>query len=70
VAAHIKRVDPAFARVIRAAGPFAPRAPSEDAFSALARAITYQQLAGRAAAGIHGRFLALFGCDHRAPPRR
>ncbi|MDQ2960294.1 MAG: DNA-3-methyladenine glycosylase 2 family protein, partial [Candidatus Dormibacteraeota bacterium] len=30
-------------------------------FSALVRAITYQQLAGRAAAAIHGRLLALFG---------
>jgi DNA-3-methyladenine glycosylase II len=67
VAAHIKRVDPAFADVIRAAGPFAPRAPSEDAFSALARAIAYQQLAGRAAAAIHGRFLALFGTDPPTP---
>jgi DNA-3-methyladenine glycosylase II len=67
VAAHIKRVDPAFAKVIQAAGPFAPRAPSEDAFSALTRAITYQQLAGRAAAAIHGRFLALFGTDPPTP---
>jgi DNA-3-methyladenine glycosylase II len=31
-----------------------------DSFAALVRAITYQQLAGRAATAIHGRFLALF----------
>jgi DNA-3-methyladenine glycosylase II len=53
--------DPAFATVVAAAGPFAPRAPSQDPFNALARAIAYQQLAGRAAAAIHGRFLACFG---------
>jgi DNA-3-methyladenine glycosylase II len=67
VAARLVRVDPAFAAVVRAAGPFAPRPPSEDAFSALARAIAYQQLAGRAAAAIHGRFLALFGADSPTP---
>jgi 3-methyladenine DNA glycosylase/8-oxoguanine DNA glycosylase len=67
VAAHVVRVDPAFAAVVRAAGPFAPRPPSDDAFNALARAIAYQQLAGRAAAAIHGRFLAIFGADLPAP---
>src|SRR5450759_4428619 len=35
--------------------------PRARAFNALARAIVYQQLAGKAAAAIHGRFLALFG---------
>jgi DNA-3-methyladenine glycosylase II len=58
-------MDPAFATVVAAAGPLAPRPASDDPFSALARAIAYQQLAGRAAAAIHGRFLALFGT---APP--
>jgi DNA-3-methyladenine glycosylase II len=67
IASHVVRVDPAFADVVRAAGPFAPRPPSEDAFSALARAIAYQQLAGRAAAAIHGRFLALYGSDPPTP---
>lgn len=57
----IVRVDPAFAPVVQAAGRFAPRAPGTDAFNALAQAIVYQQLAGRAAAAIHGRFVALFG---------
>jgi len=60
VAKHIVRVDPAFAAVVAAAGPFAPRPPSEDAFNALAHAIAFQQLAGRAAAAIHGRFMALY----------
>jgi DNA-3-methyladenine glycosylase II len=61
------RVDPAFAPVVRAAGVFAPRAPSTDAFNALARAIVYQQLAGRAATAIHGRFVALFGGETPTP---
>jgi DNA-3-methyladenine glycosylase II len=67
IARHIVRIDPAFATVVNAAGPFAPRAPSADPFNALARAIAYQQLAGRAAAAIHGRFLALFGSQLPAP---
>jgi DNA-3-methyladenine glycosylase II len=58
--AHVVRVDPAFARVVRAVGPFAPRPPQVDSLNALARAIVYQQLAGRAAQAIHGRFTALY----------
>jgi DNA-3-methyladenine glycosylase II len=34
--------------------------PRREHFAELARAILYQQLAGRAAAAIHGRFAALF----------
>jgi DNA-3-methyladenine glycosylase II len=59
-AAHILRVDPAYARVIEATGPFTPRPPDADAFNSLARAIVFQQLAGHAARAIHGRFTALF----------
>jgi len=58
--AHILEVDPAFAAVIQAAGPFEPRPPDADPFNSLARAIVYQQLAGAAARAIHGRFVALF----------
>jgi DNA-3-methyladenine glycosylase II len=60
-AAHIARVDSAFARIIQAAGPFTPRPPDADAFNSLARAIVFQQLAGHAARAIHSRFAALFG---------
>jgi 3-methyladenine DNA glycosylase/8-oxoguanine DNA glycosylase len=60
-AAHIVRADPSFARVVAAAGPYRPRPSEGSAFDALARAIVYQQLAGRAAQTIHGRFLALYG---------
>jgi HhH-GPD superfamily base excision DNA repair protein len=67
VAARLVELDPAFATVARAAGPFAPRPRREDAFNPLARAIAYQQLAGRAAAAIHGRFLALYGIAAPTP---
>ncbi len=65
IAKRIVAVDPSFATVVAAAGGFAPRPPSADPFNALARAIAFQQLAGRAASAIHGRFLALYGT---APP--
>ncbi len=67
IARHVARIDPAFAPVVAAAGPFAPRTPGGDPFNALARAIAYQQLAGRAAAAIHGRFLAVFGAEPPSP---
>jgi DNA-3-methyladenine glycosylase II len=59
-AAHLLSVDPAFEPVIRSVGPFEPRPPDADAFNSLARAIVFQQLAGRAARAIHGRFAALY----------
>jgi DNA-3-methyladenine glycosylase II len=46
------------ARLIEAVGPPAFRDPHESGFAALVRAITFQQLAGRAASAIHGRFVA------------
>ena len=54
------RRDPAMGRVIKAVGPLALRDPLDDSFAALVRSITYQQLAGAAAAAIHGRFVKLF----------
>jgi DNA-3-methyladenine glycosylase II len=48
------------ARLIKAAGPMKLRDPLDDSFAALVRSIMYQQLAGSAAATIHGRFLKLF----------
>jgi len=55
------RRDPALKPLLRRVGPYRlqlERAPSP--FEALAESITYQQLNGRAAAAIFGRFLALF----------
>jgi DNA-3-methyladenine glycosylase II len=64
--AEIARRDPVMARLIEQVGPLNPWPPPEDQFSALVRSIMYQQLAGRAAAAIHARFLALF--DGHATP--
>ncbi|HKR97940.1 MAG TPA: DNA-3-methyladenine glycosylase 2 family protein [Candidatus Dormibacteraeota bacterium] len=67
VAARIVRVDPAFAPIVKAAGPVALREPMADAFNALLRAIVFQQLAGRAASAIHGRVVALFNGELASP---
>ncbi len=57
---EVARRDPAFGPVIERAGPIRPRAKNPDGpFGALVRSIAYQQLAGKAAAAIHGRFRAL-----------
>jgi DNA-3-methyladenine glycosylase II len=56
----VSRRDPALAQLIKAAGPVTLRDTLDDSFAALVRSIMYQQLAGAAAATIHGRFLKLF----------
>ena len=50
-------------RLIEAVGPcgLVRRRFAGGAFAALARSILYQQLAGKAAASIHARFVALYG---------
>jgi len=59
--AEIARRDPVMAGLIERIGPPSFRSRRQpDAFGALVRAIAYQQLAGAAAAAIHGRFLAMF----------
>lgn len=50
--------DAALARWIEVVGPPQIRAPQDDAFAALTRSIVFQQLAGKAAAAIYGRFVA------------
>lgn len=58
--AEVAGRDPGLAEVIARAGPVRLRPPNPDgAFGALVRAIAYQQLAGKAAAAIHGRVRAL-----------
>jgi DNA-3-methyladenine glycosylase II len=54
------------ASFIARAGPFAPRPGEGDPFTSLARAIVFQQLAGRAASAIYGRFVAAIGGTIRA----
>lgn len=63
--AHL-RADPPLARLIDAVGPYRlelKRTPS--LFAALAEAIVYQQLSGKAAATIHARVCALFPRPHQ-----
>ena len=50
--------DPVIAGLVAATGLPRVRRPTESPFAALVRAIVYQQLAGRAAAAIHGRLIA------------
>ena len=59
---RLKRVDPALGRLIKEIGPFALQIGRADGpFDALLRAIAYQQLSGKAAATIYGRFRARVG---------
>ncbi|HMC39155.1 MAG TPA: DNA-3-methyladenine glycosylase 2 family protein [Acidimicrobiales bacterium] len=57
--------DPVMARLVAAAGPMKLRKPMDTHFAALVRSIVYQQLAGKAAAAIHGRLLATVEGDVR-----
>lgn len=59
---YLKSADPRLADAITLVGrcTFAPK-PEGSHFDALVRAIMYQQISGRAAATIHGRFLGLYG---------
>ena len=57
--------DPVIARLMAEAGPPRLRRPAESHFAALVRAIVYQQLAGVAAAAIHGRLVAALDGDPR-----
>jgi DNA-3-methyladenine glycosylase II len=59
---HLKTVDPVLGAVIDRIGKLPP-GPRTDGthLGHLIRAIVYQQLSGKAAATIHGRFEALYG---------
>ena len=57
----LKSNCPHMAGLIREKGPFSMRVKREtDLFTSLASSIAYQQLSGKAAATIYGRFEALF----------
>lgn len=59
--AALGRKDPALGRLIRRVGPFRLESSrGEGHLAALTRSIVYQQLSGKAAATIYGRFRALF----------
>src|SRR6266851_3852917 len=57
----VSTADPVMGAFIKRAGPFEPRSASGEYFASLARAILFQQLAGRAAAAIHARFVTTLG---------
>jgi 3-methyladenine DNA glycosylase/8-oxoguanine DNA glycosylase len=58
---HVRLSDPVLARVIDEIGPFRMQLrPAPSVFAALAEAIAYQQLNGKAAAAIFARVCALF----------
>src|SRR5919108_1339288 len=57
--------DPVIARLLAETGPPRLGRPDESHLGTLVRAIVYQQLAGRAAAAIHGRLIAAVGGDVR-----
>jgi DNA-3-methyladenine glycosylase II len=57
--------DQVIARLVEAAGPPRLRPRLDTHFAALVRSIVYQQLAGSAAAAIHGRLVSRLGGDVR-----
>jgi DNA-3-methyladenine glycosylase II len=60
-AAILAERDPVLRRLVAEAGPARVPPPTETHFATLVRAIVYQQLAGAAAAAIHGRLVAALG---------
>ena len=60
--AHLKKVDPVMAEVIQKVGTYKGWPASQGShFDAVARSIVFQQLSGKAAGTIHGRFQGLYG---------
>src|SRR5688572_26656244 len=65
---HLRGSDPVIATIIDRVGPCRiTLARDRSHFEAIARAIVYQQLSGRAAATIFGRFRALFDPEPISP---
>ena len=66
--AHLRAVDATLARLIDSVGPLAlAQRTMPSLFGALAEAIVYQQLNGRAAQTIYARVCALFPRAHQGP---
>jgi 3-methyladenine DNA glycosylase/8-oxoguanine DNA glycosylase len=69
--AHLRAADPALARLIDEVGPFGMKLRGTPSlFFALAEAIVYQQLTGKAAATIFARVQALFPWEAGITPER
>jgi DNA-3-methyladenine glycosylase II len=68
---HLRRVDPVMAQLIHRAGPYAVKGVrGEGAYEALVQAVAHQQLTGKAARTILGRFYALYGIECCPPPEQ
>lgn len=68
---HLRRADPVMAQLIRRAGPYAVRPErGVGAYEALIEAVAHQQLTGKAARTILGRFYAIYGADCCPEPAR
>lgn len=64
---HLSQADPALASIIKQVGPYRlQRQQFASVFEALTRSIVFQQLSGKAAGAIYGRFVAAFGDGRRA----
>ncbi|HVA74244.1 MAG TPA: hypothetical protein VNF71_06730 [Acidimicrobiales bacterium] len=64
-AAALAERDPVIAGLVDRVGPPKLRKPFDTHFAALVRSIVYQQLAGKAAAAIHGRLVVALDGDVR-----
>jgi DNA-3-methyladenine glycosylase II len=68
---HLRRVDPVMAQLIRRAGPYTIAAERRRGpYEALVRAVAHQQLTGKVAEAILGRFHALYGGTTCPEPAR
>lgn len=64
---ELARRDPHLAALVARSGPMRWRLRQPDPYAALVRSIVYQQLAGRAAAAIYGRFVATLATTGLTP---
>ena len=65
-AAHLRAAEPVWGRLIDEHGPYEPR-PSGDPWTALVRAILFQQLAGAAATAILRKWFGFYGDEEATP---
>lgn len=68
---HLRRADPVMAQLIRRAGPWQPKPLRRGSvYHALLSAVAHQQLTGKAARTILGRFRFLYGADDYPTPEQ
>src|SRR5881392_460917 len=69
---HLRASDAKLAALIERIGPFKMESRDHyDPYGYLLRSVAYQQLTGKAAATIFGRFVGLFpGCTHFPEPQQ